>query len=60
MSHAEKDALILWLFDVLDALEGRLGEVERTVKKTSQNSSRPQSSDGLRRQAAYFISTWVV
>ncbi|MGI9211726.1 MAG: DUF6444 domain-containing protein, partial [Methylococcaceae bacterium] len=49
MSHAEKDALILRLFDLLEALERRLDEVERTVKKTSRNSSQPPSSDGLQR-----------
>jgi transposase len=52
MSHAEKDALIMRLFDLLESLEGRLGEVERKVEKTSRNSSKPPSSDGLRRQAA--------
>lgn len=36
MSHAENDVLILRLFDVLEALERRLDELERTVKKTSQ------------------------
>ncbi|MGI9211727.1 MAG: IS66 family transposase, partial [Methylococcaceae bacterium] len=40
------------LFDLLEALERRLDEVERTVKKTSRNSSQPPSSDGLQRQAA--------
>ena len=52
MSHAEKDALILKLFDLLEGLEKRLAEVERKVEKTSRNSSRPPSSDGLRREAA--------
>ena len=52
MSHAEKDALILRLFDLLEGLEKRLAEVERKVEKTSRNSSRPPSSDGLKRQAA--------
>ena len=52
MSHAEKDALIMRLFDLLEGLEKRLGEVERKVKKTSRNSNQPPSSDGLRRQAA--------
>lgn len=52
MSHAEKDALILKLFDRLEGLEKRLAEVERQVQKTSRNSSKPPSSDGLKRQAA--------
>jgi len=52
MSHAEKDALILKLFDLLEGLEKRLQEIERKVEKTSRNSSKPPSSDGLRRQAA--------
>lgn len=52
MSQAEKDALIMELFDLLERLEKRLAEVERKVGKTSRNSSKPPSSDGLRRQAA--------
>ena len=52
MSHAEKDALIMKLFDLLEGLERRLAEIERKVEKTSRNSSRPPSSDGLKRQAA--------
>ncbi|WP_338849830.1 IS66 family transposase [Massilia sp. W12] len=43
MSHAEKDALILTLFARLEALENR-------VPKTSQNSSKPPSSDGLQKK----------
>lgn len=41
MSHAEKDALIL-----------RLEELENKVVKNSRNSSKPPSSDGLRKVAA--------
>ncbi|WP_408631178.1 DUF6444 domain-containing protein [Methylocaldum marinum] len=52
MSHAGKDALIRTLFDLLEGLERRLAEVERKVEKTSRNSRRPPSSDGLNRQAA--------
>ena len=40
LSHEEKDTLILSLFARLDALESK-------VNKTSQNSSKPPSSDGL-------------
>ena len=52
MSHAEKDALILTLFDVLARHEQRLSEVEGRVEKTSQNSSQPPSSDGLKKGPA--------
>lgn len=52
MSPAEKDALILELFDLLENLEKRLEKIEGNVEKTSRNSSKPPSSDGLRRQAA--------
>lgn len=40
LSHEEKDTLILSLFARLDALESK-------VNKTSENSSKPPSSDGL-------------
>lgn len=52
MSHAEKDALILGLFDLLARYEQRLSEVERKVEKTSQNSSKPPSSGGLKKGPA--------
>ena len=52
MSHAEKDALILLLFDAVVSLEGRLKALEERVEKTSRNSSKPPSSDGLRKGAA--------
>jgi transposase len=52
MSPAEKDALILLLFDVLARYEQRLSEVEGKVEKTSQNSSKPPSSDGLKKGPA--------
>jgi transposase len=48
MSHAEKDALILKLFDVLEDLECRLKAIEEKVEKTSRNSSKPPSLDGLK------------
>jgi transposase len=52
MSHPEKDALILLLFDVLARHEQRLSEVEGKVEKTSQNSSKPPSSDGFKKGPA--------
>ena len=51
MSHAEKDALIVLLFDHLARHEQRLSAVEGKVEKTSQNSSQPPSSDGLKRRS---------
>jgi transposase len=52
MSHAEKDALIVKLFDWLEKLEARLQELEKKTDKNSRNSSKPPSSDGLRKVAA--------
>lgn len=52
MSDEEKNALIMKLFDLLESLEKQLGELENRVEKTSRNSSKPPSSDGLKRQAA--------
>ncbi len=48
MSHAENDALIAALFDLLGQHERRLSELESQVKKTSRNSSQPPSAGGLR------------
>jgi transposase len=45
LSHEEKDELILSLFARLDALESK-------VNKTSQNSSKPPSSDGLAKKTS--------
>jgi transposase len=52
MSHAEKDALIMKVFDWLEKLEARLNELEKKTVKNSRNSSKPPSSDGLRKGAA--------
>jgi transposase len=52
MSHAEKDALILKLFDWLEELEERINRLENKIVKDSNNSSKPPSSDGLRKGAA--------
>ena len=50
MSHAVKDALILVLFDRLEEFGGRLKELEGKVEKTSKHSSKPPSSDGLKKE----------
>lgn len=48
MSHADLCALIMQLFDLLENIESRLVRVE----KNSKNSSKPPSSDGLKKGAA--------
>lgn len=48
MSHADLCALIMQLFDLLESIESRLVKVE----KNSKNSSKPPSSDGLKKGAA--------
>ena len=52
MSHVEKDALIAKLFDWLEQLEARLEQLENKTVKNSRNSSKPPSTDGLRKGAA--------
>ncbi len=52
MSHAEKDALIQLLFDAFEALQKRVEELSKQVEKNSRNSSKPPSSDGLKKGAA--------
>ena len=45
MTHAQKDALIMQLFDALETLSARLAALEAKVEKNSRNSSKPPSSD---------------
>lgn len=52
ISHAEKDILIMKLFDWLEEFEERLNKLENKIVKDSNNSSKPPSSDGLRKGAA--------
>lgn len=47
LTEAEKDKLIIALFDHLDALWQRVETLEARVRKNSGNSSKPPSSDGL-------------
>ena len=52
MSHAEKDALIFKLFDIIEQFNDRITVLENRAKKNSHNSSKPPSSDGLKKGAA--------
>jgi transposase len=52
MSPEEKDRLIMMLFDTLNDLEKRVQAFESKIEKNSQNSSKPPSSDGLKKSAA--------
>ena len=47
LSEAEKDKLILVLFDHIDMLWQRVEALEAQGRKNSGNSSKPPSSDGL-------------
>ncbi|WP_028231035.1 DUF6444 domain-containing protein, partial [Paraburkholderia mimosarum] len=57
MTHAQKDALIIDLIGLVNSLLKRVDELETVVSdlqarlgKDSHNSSKPPSSDGLRRK----------
>ncbi|MFI3138438.1 MAG: DUF6444 domain-containing protein [Methylococcaceae bacterium] len=43
MSHAERDTLILKLFDWMEKLEERINKLENKIIKDSNNSSKPSS-----------------
>ena len=47
LTSAEKDTLILTLFETIERLEARICELEAQLGKNSYNSSKPPSSDGL-------------
>jgi transposase len=49
LTEAQKDVLIMALFDQIDALWARVDALEAQVRKNSGNSSKPPSSDGLGR-----------
>ena len=50
MTHEQKDALIIELIPLVNALLKRVDELEARLGKDSHNSSKPPSSDGLRRK----------
>ena len=58
MSHADKDAFILFLFDAFEQLKKRADELENTVKKTSRNSGIPPSMDGLKKAQRLHGNQW--
>ena len=51
LSHPEKDALIHALWAMVVKLEGRVKVLEDRLALSSRNSSKPPSSDGLRKPA---------
>lgn len=50
LSHDEKDALIIHLVKTLNEVTARLHALEAQLAKNSRNSSKPPSSDGLKRK----------
>jgi transposase len=50
MTHEQKDALIIELIGIVNNLLRRVSELEARLEKDSHNSSKPPSSDGLRRK----------
>jgi len=52
LSHADLVALVLTLFDHIDRLNVRVEDLDSKLNKNSKNSSKPPSSDGLKRQPA--------
>lgn len=52
LSHDELVVLVLRLFDQVDRLTEKMGYLESKLNQNSKNSSKPPSSDGLKRQPA--------
>lgn len=50
LTSEEKDALIYALFDIMEAQELRIAALERRLGLDSTNSSKPPSSDGLKKK----------
>lgn len=50
MTNEQKDAFIIELVSLVNSLLKRVDELEARLDKDSHNSSRPPSSDGLRRK----------
>lgn len=49
MSDADKNALILKLYEIIDELLKQVDELKSQCAKNSHNSSKPPSSDGLKK-----------
>ena len=50
MTHEQKDALIIQLIDMVNALNLRVNTLEEQLRKNSRNSSKPPSTDGIKRK----------
>jgi transposase len=50
LTHEQKDTLIIELVTTINSLITRVGDLEAKLAKDSHNSSKPPSSDGLKRK----------